>query len=94
MYIYCILFFFKTSCYRGSPSLSWAPWIRLRQEVETQRDATAVSAMMRTAVPVQEAASQEPKFPKFTKVSLNVLGFFIKLLAVLASMLTPTTKTN
>lgn len=44
--------------------------------METERDAIAASAMMRTVVPGQEAASQKAKFLKSSNVSLNISVFY------------------
>lgn len=63
----CLLF--TTSCYRESPSLNWGLWTRLRQEVETQRDITAATVMMRMAVVVQVVARIRRASPKSSNVS-------------------------
>lgn len=45
----------------------------MRQEVETLRDATAGTVMMRTVVVVQVAARFKAKFPESPNVSDNLL---------------------
>lgn len=67
------LSFFTTSCCKESPSLNWGLWTRLKQEVETQRDITAATVMMRTAVVVLVVARIRGTSPEFSNVSLIFL---------------------
>ncbi len=64
---------FPTSCCRESPFLNWGHWTRLRQEVETQRDATAATVMMRMVVAVQVVARIRRISPESPNVSLVLL---------------------